>query len=206
MRLPTKLPRRALALLLPLLAAACQGGDRSGRDSTGANAIARTARTADTGNALGHTPAEGGVAQVTPTDVRSFRYANRYELTDSNFRSFVRATDSVLALRGRDPQIRAFLDTNITDTGVDTGEDVMDAGRKRLEANPAISGAIRAAGMSVADYFIAAIAIAQAERFMGNPKAALPTPVLQKNATFLGAHRSDLQALRAREQGAIIVR
>jgi hypothetical protein len=33
---------------------------------------------------------------------------------------------------------------------------------------------------------------------MGNPKAAPPTPALGPNAEFLGAHKAELQALRAR--------
>jgi hypothetical protein len=52
----------------------------------------------------------------------------------------------------------------------------------------------------VKDYFVAAIAVAQAERFMGNPKAAPPTPTLPSNAEFLKAHAGELQALRALEK------
>ena len=191
---------RAAALLLALSA----GCSRS--DSSGAKEVARTAATADTGNALGATPAEGGVAKVTAADARSVTQATEFKLTPENFKQFVTSTDSVVALRARDSQVRDFLDKDITDAGSGTSVEVMNAGRTRLESNPAVSAAITSSGMSVRDYFVAAIAIAQAERFINDPKAAPPTPTTGPNAEFLRSHMADLKALRTRQNGAIIVR
>src|SRR4051812_15536056 len=135
--------------LLPVLASACGKGGAA-TDSAGGNIAAQRAAVADTGNPLSVTPTEGGVAKLTPTDMKSVYTAGKYKLTDQNFHQFIVATDSVLALRARDPQTRDFLDKNITDAGNTTSE-VWDAGRKRLEENPAISGAITSTGMSVKD-------------------------------------------------------
>ncbi len=82
----------------------------------------------------------------------------------------------------------------------DAGASDMDAGRKWLDANQSVSAAINNAGISTEDYFVQSLAIAAAERFITDPKAAPPTPVLAKNAEFLGGHQaqlSHLQALRA---------
>jgi hypothetical protein len=176
----------------------CGRSDRTTADSAGGNVIAQMARTADTGNPSSVTPAAGEV-KVTATDARSVRKAEEYKLTDDNFRRFIQASDSLDALRRRDPQARAFLDKDITDDGSGTRVTTSDAGVKHLEADPAINNAITSAGISVPDYFVAGIAIAQAERFMGNPKAAPPTPALSVNATFLEAHSAELKALRARQ-------
>ena len=52
----------------------------------------------------------------------------------------------------------------------------------------------------VPDYFVASIAIAQAERFLESPQAAPPTPTLGENIRFLQAHRAELQAMRERDR------
>jgi hypothetical protein len=52
----------------------------------------------------------------------------------------------------------------------------LNAGRERLEDNAVIARAIESSGMSAKDYVVASIAVAQAERFIGNPKSAPPTP------------------------------
>jgi hypothetical protein len=78
----------------------------------------------------------------------------------------------------------------------------MNAGRKRLEDNASINNEIASTGMSAKDYFVAAIAVAQAERFMADPKAAPPTPTLPSNAEFLRQHQAELTALRTLERGA----
>jgi hypothetical protein len=193
------LMHRSLVLLAAGLATAgCGRSDRTTADSAGGNVAAQLARTADTGNPSSMTPAAGEV-KVTSTDAKSVRKAEEYKLTDDNFRHFIQASDSLEALRRRDPQARAFLDQNITDAGNGTRVAANDAGMKHLEADPAVSNAINAAGISVPDYFVAGIAIAQAERFMGNPKAAPPTPALSANAAFLNAHSAELKALRTRQ-------
>jgi hypothetical protein len=59
--------------------------------------------------------------------------------------------------------------------------------------------------LSVKDYFVASIAIAAAERFIADPKAAPPTPSLAKNAEFLRSHRLDLDRLRAEREGKPVI-
>jgi major membrane immunogen (membrane-anchored lipoprotein) len=193
--------RRPFAVSAALLAlVACGRSDRSTTDSANGSVTAQRAQVADTGNPLSVTPA-AGMAQVTATDAKSVTKATEYRLTDDNFRRFIQATDSLTALKARDPQARAFLDEQISDAGNGTKVTDTDAGWKHLESNPAVNNAITSAGISVRDYFVASIAIAQAERFMGNPKAAPPTPALAPNAEFLDAHKAELSALRSRSGG-----
>jgi hypothetical protein len=184
---------RPLAILLAaaVVAAACGKGDTP----QGSKEVAAVATTADTGNPLGATPAAGGAVAVTPADAKSVTRATEYKLTDDNFTKFLAASDSLAALRKRDPQVAAYLDRQVTDNGSGTQVTENNAGRVSMENNPAVANAITAAGLSVRDYFVAAIAIAQAERFMGNPKAAPPTPTLGPNAEFLNAHKAQLQRL-----------
>jgi hypothetical protein len=119
----------------------------------------------------------------------------RYELTPDNFSHFLAAADSVVAVATRDSAARAALQSNLTDAGSTDA----DAGRKWLEAIAPVNTAINQAGISVKDYFVAGIAIAAAERFISDPKAAPPTPSLEKNAEFLRSHTADLQKLHAEE-------
>jgi hypothetical protein len=60
---------------------------------------------------------------------------------------------------------------------------------------------IESTGLSACDYFVASIAIAQAERFMGNPKAAPPTAALLGNAEFLQPPASTPRQLRTGSDG-----
>ncbi len=191
-------PLAALVAVAALLSA-CSKGDReeNGGSLKGSREIAAVAATADTGNARGTTPAAGGIVAVTPTDAKAVTIATKYKLTEDNFTKFVAATDSLSALRKRDPQTATFLDQQINDAGSGTKVTGNDAGRVHLESNAAISSTIANAGLSVRDYFVAAIAIAQAERYMGNPKAAPPTPTLGPNAAFLNAHKAQLDHLHS---------
>jgi hypothetical protein len=197
-------------LLAVAALAACSKSDRTTVDSANgtvagsglAKVSAERAATVDTGNPSSVTPA-AGAAQVTATDAKSVNLATKYKLTDDNFRRFIAATDSIAAVRARDPQARALLDQPITDAGAGTRVSAMDAGRKHLEAYAPLNNAITSNGISVPDYFVASIAIAQAERFMGDPKAAPPTPALGANAAFLTAHRAELEALHARGRAAM---
>ena len=90
----------------------------------------------------------------------------------------------------------------MSDAGVNTQVRTMNASRKRLEDNAVIAKAIESTGMSAKDYFVASIAVAQAERFMGNPKSAPPTPTLPGNAQFLQKHQAELSQLRTLERSA----
>jgi hypothetical protein len=74
-----------------------------------------------------------------------------------------------------------------------------------LQANASVTSAINRAGLPVQDYFIEAIAIADADRFIGNPGAAPPTPALSKNAEFLRSHQADVERLRALREGKPVV-
>jgi hypothetical protein len=147
------------------------------------------------------TPAAGGAAQVTSTDAKSVRLASEYKLTDENFQQFVKASDSLATLRRRDSAVNALLDAQISDAATGTRVMDYDAGVQHLQSNARVNNAIVSTGMSVPDYFVASIAIAQAERFLDNPKAAPPTPALSSNIEFLQAHRAELQAMRTRDKG-----
>jgi len=193
--------RTVVALALGMALGACGRSENSTTDSAAGN-VGAAAATADTGLGNAATPMAGGTAQITPADAKSVSDASEYKLTETNFRQFIAASDSLVALRRRDPAVRAMFDKEVNDAGITTDAQTRDAGRKRLEDNPAISNVIESTGMSARDYFVASIAIAQAERFIGNPKAAPPTAALPGNAEFLQTHQNELTRLRALERGA----
>jgi hypothetical protein len=193
--------RSAVALALSATLVACGRSENSTTDSAAGN-VGAAAATIDTGMSNAATPMAGGTAQITPADAKSVSDASEFKLTERNFRQFIAASDSLAALRRRDPAVRAMFDKEVNDAGITTDAQTRDAGRKRLEDNPAIANVIESTGMSARDYFVASIAIAQAERFMGNPKAAPPTAALPGNAEFLQRHQGELTRLRALERGA----
>jgi len=193
--------RRAAVLVVSMTLAACSRSENSTTDSAAGN-VGAAAATVDTGMSNAATPVAGGTAQITPTDAKSVEHATEYKLTEQNFRQFIAASDSLVALRRRDPAVRALFDKEVSDAGVNTQTETMNAGRKRLEDNAVIAQAIESTGMSAKDYFVASIAVAQAERFIGNPKSAPPTPTLPDNAAFLQKHQGELNALRTLERGA----
>ena len=193
--------RSVAALALSATIMACGRSENSTTDSAADN-VAAAAATVDTGLSNAATPMAGGTAQITPADAKSVSDASEYKLTETNFRQFIAASDSLVALRRRDAAVRAMFDKEVNDAGITTDVQTRDAGLKRLEENPAISNVIESTGMSVRDYFVASIAIAQAERFMGNPKAAPPTAALPGNAEFLQQHQAELSRLRALERGS----
>jgi hypothetical protein len=145
--------------------------------------------------------AAGPAVQVTRTDAKSVSRATQFELTTENFARFLAAADSIVALEARNRAVRAYLGKNITDTASPDA----DAGLKWLEANAAVSRAISSAGISVKDYFVESIAIADADRFIANPGAAPPTPALGKNAEFLRSHEADVERLKALREGKAVV-
>jgi hypothetical protein len=149
------------------------------------------------------TQAVGPGVHVTRTDASSASKATGLELTPQNFTAFVAAADSLVALQGRDAAAHTYLTANLTDAGSTDA----DAGLKYLESNDAVSKAISSAGISPRDYFVEAIAIADASQFMNDPKAAPPTPALAKNAEFLRQHTADLARLRAQQDNkpAVVV-
>ena len=66
----------AIAILLVVSLAACDRGDKPTARTSSGNVIAQIAQNADSGNAHSVTPTEGGVAKVTPTDLKGVRYAS----------------------------------------------------------------------------------------------------------------------------------
>jgi len=181
-----------------LIAAAVAVGACSRDNRTTADSASGTVSTdaSDIGHPVSVTPAAGGAAQVTSTDAKSVRLATEYKLTPENFSQFVKASDSLAVLRQHDSFVDALLNEQITDAATGTYVSDYNAGVKHLESNAKINNAIVAAGMSVPDYFVASIAIAQARRFLDNPQAAPPTPALGDNIRFLQAHRAELAALK----------
>ena len=163
--------RAATALMLSAALAACSRSENSTTDSAAGN-VGVAAAKIDTGMSNAATPVAGGTAQITPTDAKSVEHATEYRLTDQNFRQFVAASDSLVALRRRDPAVQALFDKEVSDAGVNTQVETMNAGRKRLEDNAVIAKAIESTGMSAKDYFVASIAVAQAERAQRQPFVA----------------------------------
>jgi len=176
------------------LAAACSHKTANEETSAGALDTAALGTSAST-------PAVGPAIQVTRTDGKSVARAMKYPVTADNFARFLAAADSIVALEGRDSTVRAYLGNNLTDAG---SRDA-DAGLRWLEANGGVNDAINSAGISVPDYFVEGIAIAAAQRFMSDPKAAPPTPTLSGNAEFLRSHTGDLEKLRAEREGRPVV-
>lgn len=188
---------RSFALLAAAVAVgACSHDNRTTADSASGALASGT----DIGHPVSVTPAAGGAAQVTSTDAKSVRLATEYKLTPESFAQFVKASDSLAVLRQHDGTVKALLNEQITDAATGTYVSGNDAGVKHLESNAKINNAIVSTGMSVPDYFVASIAIAQAERFLDDPKAAPPTPALGENIKFLQQHRAELQAMRERDK------
>lgn len=145
--------------------------------------------------------AAGPGVQVTRTDEKSVSRATQFELTADNFSKFLAAADSIMALEARDPSVRDYLGRNLTDAASTD----RDAGLRWLQANASVTRAINSAGLPVQDYFVESIAIADADRFIGNPNAAPPTPTLSKNAEFLRSHQADVERLKALREGKPVV-
>ena len=138
--------------------------------------------------------------QVTPTDEHNVNRSFDLKLTDDDWAKFLKAADTVAALRARDPQVRQHLDAQIVGAKTD------DAGQKWLESDPKVSAAITSSGLTVKDYYRLGIVIATASRFMNNPKSAPPTPAGRANAEFLRHHQADLEHLQSITQGIPSVR
>ena len=115
-----------------------------------------------------------------------------FRLTPANLAAFMRAADTLAALERSDSGVRAYLNVRVSDAGSLDAE----AGRLWLESNPRVRNAITGSGLSVQDYYVAAIAMAAAERFLNHPKAAPVTPSLARNALLLQRHGRDLARLR----------
>ena len=185
----------ALATTATLTALSACSTKSNGEHSAGGSVDTAVTRTTSI------TPAAGPGVQVTRTDGASVTKATEYKLTNDNFTHFMAAADSVVALEGRDSTVRSYLSQPIADAGSTDA----DAGLRWLESNNDVSNAINSAGISPRDYFVGSIAIAAAERFMNDPKAAPPTPTLTTNAAFLKSHTADLERLAALREGRPVV-
>ena len=176
------------------------GGQNGTRDSAAGADSAAHARASNgsvapasdsTNGALSATTqALGPGIQVTSTDQHNVNRAFDYKLTDNDWSRFLKAADTVAALRARDAEVRSYLDSQIVGAKTD------DAGEKWLEANPKVSAAITSAGMTVKDYYRLGLVTAEATRFTDNPASAPPTPAGRANAEFVRNHKADIDHLR----------
>lgn len=170
------------------------------RDSATANGSVAPASDTTHGALSANVDAIGPGIQVSPTDEHNVHRSLDYKLTDNDWSRFLKAADTVAALRARDPQVRAHLDSTIVGAKTD------DAGQKWLEADPKVTAAIASAGMTVKDYYRLGIVTATAMRFMNDPNAAPPTPAGRANAEFVKNHQADLEHLKALSAGTPSVR
>ena len=189
-----------LVAALVLLSACGRSRDAARDSSSGIVDSVTAARDSSIVQETGATPAIGPLVQVTKTDSRSVRDATGFLITEDNLAKFAQASESLAVLRARDAQVRQLSDRNIAEAG--SGEN--DAGLKVLESNEAVSGAISAAGLSVRDYYVMAIALATAARFIDDPTAAPPTPSIEKNANFLRQHTAELARVRELSRGPVV--
>jgi len=180
-------PRQCVALVLVSAAVAASACSQSEAERTESGSVDASAAMATD---IVATTAPG--VQITRTDGRSLRKATTFRLTPANLAAFMRAADTLASLERSDSAVRDYLNVTISDAGSLDAE----AGRRWLEANPKVRNAITASGLSVQDYYVAAIAIAAAERFLNHPKAAPVTPPLARNALLLQRHGRDLVHLR----------
>lgn len=183
--------RPTAVLLVALVAIAACSDRQSGTDDV---QIA-----ADTQLASTQPRTAGPLPPVTGADAASVMDATEYEITQENLAKFIRASEALSFLRARDAGVRAMLEQTGT-----TQESATEPLLERLEEHPQIAPAIAEAGMSVRDYYVMAIALANAQRHAAAPEAAPPTPVGRKNAEFVAANRAQLAKLQT--WGAAIAR
>lgn len=136
------------------------------------------------------TPA-GPLPAVPPQDSDLMMDALEFRITDENFARFVRASEALSYLRARDMNVRSMLEQ--AGTAADTtAYSLLD----RLEQHPQVSQAITNAGMTVKEYYVMAIAIANARRHAANPEGAPPTPTGRENAEWVARNQSQLAKLQ----------
>ena len=162
----------------------------SAAHSTAANGSVAPASDTTNGAISATTPALGPGIQVTPTDEHNVNRAFDYKLTNDGWSRFMKAADTVAALRARDPEVRSYLGAQIVGAKTD------DAGEKWLESNAKVSAAITSAGITVKDYYRLGLVAAEATRFMDNPASAPPTPAGRANAEFVRNHKADVDHLK----------
>ena len=154
---------------------------------------------ADTMPVVATTPAAGPLPAVAAADGDLMRDALDFRITDENFALFSRASEALSYLRARDMNVRSMLEQ--AGTTADTSSRSLLA---RLEQHPQVSQAITNAGLRVKDYYVMAIALANAQRHAANPGAAPPTPVGETNAAWVAQHRAEVSKLQT--WGAAVAR
>lgn len=146
---------------------------------------------ADTVPVTATTPAAGPLGTVPPADGDLMMDALEFQITDQSFATFVRASEALSFLRARDMNVRSMLAQTGTTADTSTRSLV-----ERLEKHPQISQAIANAGMTVKDYYVMAIAIANAQRHAASPETTPPTPAGKANAEWVARNRSQLRKLQ----------
>lgn len=166
-----------------LALSACGDSDQAAQDS------ARFAT--DTMPATTSTAPVGPIPSLPAADGDLMRDALEFQITDENFAKFVRASEALSFLRSRDMNVRSMLEQAGTSADTTTGSLL-----ERLESHPQVSQAIANAGMTVRDYYVMAIALANARRHAANPEGAPPTPVGTANAEWLAKNQGQLARLQ----------
>lgn len=133
----------------------------------------------------------GPITAVPAADGDLMRDAMEYRITDEQFASFAKASEALAFLRSRDMNVRSMLEQAGTSADTTTRSLL-----ERLENHPQVSQAITNAGISVRDYYVMAIALANARRHAGNPEGSPPTPAGRTNAEWLAKNQSRLARLQ----------
>ena len=138
---------------------------------------------------------------MTATDARSVRLATEYKLTDENFQQFVKASDSLAALRKHDSFVNALLNEQISDAATGTAwcpatTPACSTWSRTSKINNAIvcRGDVGARLLRRLDRHRPGGAIPR------QPEGRATDPALGKNIEFLQAHRAELQAMRQRDK------
>lgn len=133
----------------------------------------------------------GPLGAVPPADGDLMMDALEFQIMDESFARFVRASEALSYLRARDMNVRSMLEQAGT-----TADSTTNSLLERLQQHPQVSQAIINAGMSVKDYYVMAIAVANAQRHAANPDLAPSTPAGKANAEWVARNKSQLAKLQ----------
>lgn len=173
---------RSIFLALAALGAtaACAKGDRATTDSSTAAATPAVTTTSSGGDA-------------------DLREINRYELSMDKVDKYFSAFRNIgVALKGMTPAQRKAVD-------MDIGEGDIDAYARRLDAQPAISKAVKDAGLSTREFGVLTVAMLQASMATGvidmRPKddadsLARAMKTNPANIRFMKEHAAEIEAKR----------
>jgi hypothetical protein len=102
-----------------------------------------------------------------------------YRITPDNFARWQQAQENLDQLSESEIQ-----------SGRGSGGNAIDRAVSRLESNPLARQAIESAGLSVRDFVLETIALAQATESVETGKSTSPTPILADNYQFVRQYRS----------------